>query len=101
MSETLTQQILDDRILDHLKSWVNGMNFTKLLNALNINSDFPKTTREKLTIKLAKMKTEGRIRKYANGIWIDVRGRNGRQGSGKGMISVHSTWNSKARRDES
>ena len=101
MSETLTQQTLDDRIVDHLKSWVNGMNFTKLLSALNANSDFPKITQGKLTMKLARMKTKGRVRKYANGIWIDLRGRKGRHGSGKGMISVHSTWNSKGRRDES
>lgn len=101
MSEILGQQTLDQRILDHLKSWINGMNFTKLLNALNANSDYLKVTKGQLIINLARLMENNRVRKYANGIWIDVRGRNGRHGSGKGMISVHSTWNSKARRDES
>lgn len=101
MSEILEQQTLDERIVDHLKSWINGMNFTKLLNVLNANSDYLKVTKGQLIINLARLKEENRVRKYGNGIWIDVRGRNGRHGSGKGMQGVHETWNSKGRRDGS
>jgi len=93
---------LEDRIIQHLKGFTNPLGFEKLLTSLNINSDYSKIKRGELLSKLQEMKAGGKVRhSWGPQGWIDVRGRNGRHGSGKGMKGVHETWNSRGRRNES
>lgn len=96
MSEIL--MTLEDRIIQHLSSFTNPLGFEKLLNSLNINPDYPKTTRKMLRAKLLRMKAEGKVRHSWGPLgWIDIRGRNGRYGNDKGK-HVNQKWNSKDKR---
>ena len=72
---------LDNRIIQHLRSFTNPLGFEKLLNSLNINPDYPKIKRGELLIKLQEMKADGKVRhSWGPQGWIDVRGKNGRYG---------------------
>ena len=73
MSEILFQS-LENRILDHLKSWINPLSFTKLHQALNANEDYKKISKKFLLKTLQQMKYNKLIRhSWGPQGWTDVR----------------------------
>ncbi len=90
---------LEERIIDHLSSWVNGLSFVKLLNALNVNADYKPISRSTLMETLRVMVDKKSIRKQSNGSWIDIRGKHGRYGNKKGAYTYSRQKNRLAKRE--
>jgi len=72
-------QVLRDRLIDHVSSWTNGMSVTELWNALSHDKSYPPVSKQEIKQELVLCDEEGIMRQANNSRrWFMRRGSNGR-----------------------